>query len=293
MQNKRKIELSIIIAVVISLFLHILIAVVYISYSPDNLDFSFMDKKSGGNSFSGRDVIVNMNQDDKKEYSKKTLLSDRDSSAKGHITETKGDTWLNNSREFKVRGSNKAEKNSSINKPKYQSKLDTKNAFPLTPQGATLFIASPQEYSFYESGDSEWTKIPDLKGINRKNSLYYSNTGTFSYNTAKFKNFAYFQGMKNKIASNWYPPMFSNATFMAYGGSIRFKMIQSQEVVMYFKMNRGGDVTEIKILDSMGNEQLDGACVDAIKLSKNFGAVPEDIKGDEIYIPFIFGYYVQ
>jgi TonB family protein len=293
MRNKRKIELSIFIAIVISLFLHVIIAVVYISYSPDNLDFSFKNDASTGNAIGGRDVVINMNEDEKKDYTKKTLLSDKDSSAKGHITGSKGDTWLNNSRDFRIKGSNSAEKNSAAGKPEYQSSLDTKKAFPLTPQGATLFIASPKEYAFYEAGDSEWTKIPDIKGISRKNSLYYSNAGTFSFNTAKFRDAAYFQKMKNKIASNWYPPMLSNATFMGYGGSVRFRMVQSQEVVMYFKMNRTGDVTEVKILDSMGNEQLDGACLDAIRSSKNFGQVPDDMKGDEIYIPFIFGYYIQ
>jgi TonB family protein len=56
-------------------------------------------------------------------------------------------------------------------------------------------------------------------------------------------------------------------------------------------MNRQGDVVEVEILDSMGNKSLDGSCLDAIRYSKNFGPVPDDIKGDHVLIPFIFGYY--
>jgi len=45
------------------------------------------------------------------------------------------------------------------------------------------------------------------------------------------------------------------------------------------------------VLDSYGNKSLDGSCVDAIRMSKTFGRVPDDIKGDVVVIPFIFGYY--
>jgi outer membrane biosynthesis protein TonB len=56
-------------------------------------------------------------------------------------------------------------------------------------------------------------------------------------------------------------------------------------------MNRNGDVLRVELVDSLGNKPLDDSCIDAIKLSRNFGKVPDDIKGELILIPFIFGYY--
>jgi outer membrane biosynthesis protein TonB len=58
-------------------------------------------------------------------------------------------------------------------------------------------------------------------------------------------------------------------------------------------MNRSGDILKVKLIDSNGNKSLDESCMDAIRLSKSFGAVPEDIKGEVILIPFIFGYYTK
>ena len=43
-----------------------------------------------------RDIIVNINEDDRRVGSNSTLLSERDSSAKGIATRRKGDNWLNN-----------------------------------------------------------------------------------------------------------------------------------------------------------------------------------------------------
>jgi len=40
------------------------------------------------------------------------------------------------------------------------------------------------------------------------------------------------------------------------------------------------------IVDSMGNKPLDSSCVGAIRMSGNFGRVPDDIEGKVIVIPF-------
>ena len=50
----------------------------------------------------GRDIIVNINQDDRQVVTPETLLSDRDSSAKGYVTKKAGSRWLNNSLDFRA-----------------------------------------------------------------------------------------------------------------------------------------------------------------------------------------------
>jgi hypothetical protein len=214
-------------------------------------------------------------------------LSDRDSSAKGYITKDKGDRWLNNSLDFKTgRGSGKSEAGVgpglSGGRP-----ADTMN----NEEVHVTIMARHKSRANQLSAAMERLAIPDKNDITLKNAIFYSNTGSFSFNTAKFKNFTYFRKMKDKIASNWTINPIVNAYIRGQGGGMRIMAIQSQQVKMYFIMDRTGEVVKIEILDSLGNKPLDTACIDAIRLSKNFGTVPDDIKGEYILIPFIFGFY--
>ncbi len=246
----------------------------------------------------GRDIIVNLNEDDRKMVDRSTLLSERDSAAKGFITSEKGDHWLNNSLDFKVKRGNprtgRTATKSTVRRDRNEL-LIARN---------TELVISMAQYDFGSmlgfEGQSDFTTIPDKNSFSPKNAIYYSNDGRFSFNTKKFKNFRYFKAMKDKIASNWFPPMLANAILYGYDpvtgtytpGRTRIMAIPSQEVKLFFTMNRKGDVLEVVIVDSQGNRPLDASCMDAIRLSKNFGAVPDDIAGHTIIIPFVFGYYV-
>jgi hypothetical protein len=100
--------------------------------------------------------------------------------------------------------------------------------------------------------------------------------------------------MKQKIAGNWHPPVMANSLTTGYTpGRVRVKIMDSEEIKTYFILNRNGDVQKVVLLDTRGNKSLHESCVDAIKHSKNFGPVPDEIKGEVIVIPFIFGYYVR
>ncbi|MBP7901391.1 MAG: energy transducer TonB [Spirochaetes bacterium] len=288
---EQKTELNIIIPIAVSAAFHALLVILFLYHGMDG-DQSFFakmlaDQKSG----EMRDVIVNMNQDNilEKKY---TFLSDKDSTAKGHVTKTKGDTWLNNSTDFKVRG--KAYAGQSLSEQ--TEEILSGNDISIGIVHKTNAVKEEYEnQSAADFGNSEWTRIPDAKGISKYNSLFFSNSGQFSYSTKKFKNFEFFNRMKNKIASNWYPPSFANAVIgrNSATGRIRLGLIPSQEVKLYFTLNRNGDVIDVKVLESMGNYALNESCVDSIKMSKNFGQIPADMEGDVIVIPFIFGYYVR
>ena len=293
--EKYKIDLSLL--VIISFFLHL---VVFLGLLMPDFSGLVSYKDEGGKagaSLSGRDIIVNINQDDRRVVDKRTLLSDRDSAAKGYITREEGDRWLNNSLEFKLKkgasGSETAQRAVNQGRERFILNDDSEVVMSLKRPWTSASSSSGS------SGISHQVAIPDKNSVTRKNAIYYSNDGMFSFNTAKFKNFEYFRRMKDKIASNWHPPAMANAVIRGYNpvtgayapGSMRIMAIQSQQVKLYFIMNRNGDVVEVNILDSMGNKSLDGSCLDAIRYSKNFGPVPDDIKGDQVLIPFIFGYY--
>jgi TonB family protein len=288
MTDRFRINISLLLMV--SFFLHMVFMTVFLL--PDSTGLASLKNKKKTNSLlSGRDIIVNINQDDKRDINNKTLLSDRDSTDKGFITKEKGDRWLNNSRDFRLKKGSKKQNSDAADTAGEKSKISVKDS-----EIVLRFDKSGGAASAGNEGLFNDVAIPDKNDVTLKNAIYYTNSGLFSFNTAKFKNFSYFKKMKDKIASYWYPPIFANAVIGGYNpasGGVRFMAIPAQKVKLYFIMNREGDVQKVEILDSNGNKPLDESCLDSIRLSKNFGKVPDDLKGEFIVIPFIFGFYTN
>lgn len=290
MKESWKINLPILL--IISFFLHFMLLSFWLIPDSGGM-INFIERKKhldemNSRMSGGRDIIVNINQDDRRVIDRGTLLSDRDSSAKGYITKEKGNRWLNNSLDFKQgKGKSAGKGKSGVTGRKHGGSAGDDEAL-------VTIMAGYSSKSGELSSAMERLTIPDKNDVTRKNAIYYSNNGSFSFNTAKFKDFSYFRAMKDKIASNWYPPMLANARIGGNApGRMRIMAIQSQVVKLYFVMDRSGEVVKIEILDSMGNTSLDSACVDSIRMSKNFGKVPEDMKGEYVLIPFMFEYISQ
>jgi len=277
--------------VLISFFLHAILITAFILPDSDGIFRIFDNHVKKNNPVGGKDIIVNINQDDIRDIKNSTLLSDRDSSAKGYITKEQGDRWLNNSLEFKMKsgaggGDGRISTSGSGDKIKASENGDVTVKYGTTGTGSSG--------SSGNNGNAANMAIPDRNSITMKNAIFYSNSGMFSFNTAKFKNFTYFKNMKDRIASNWYPPLLANAALGGFApGSMRIMAIPNQKVKICFIMNREGDIVRVELVDSMGNQPLDDSCMDAIKMSRSFGKVPDDIKGEFIMIPFIFGYYAN
>lgn len=263
-----------------------------------------------------RDIIVNINPDGTVVETEKTMLSDVDSSAQGHLTEEKGDTWLNNSQTFSQSAASSGASGGTPPRSRQEELLlsSTRVEYTLQLFDETEYITQPAEKPQEEvkqetaqdtagkeeetqpqsQSKSQWTRIPDKKGVTLENAIYYSNNKRFSFNTKKFSDFEYFRRMKQKIANNWFPPIMANSLSAGHTpGRTSVRVIANQEVRLYFVMNRNGDVKKVELVDSRGNAHLDESCLDAIRNSKTFGPVPDDIPGKEIVIPFIFGYYVR
>ncbi len=295
----RQAELELFLTVVISFFIHLVALVMFIS--PQIYGYAssrrLFERASAGPS---RDIIVNINQDDKRVVTDQTLLSDRDSSAKGFITRKPGDRWLNNSLDFQVvRG------NPGRGSGRDAASQEQRRKVLLSDESELSVTIQKSAGRSGEAGDNgifEKVVIPDRNNVTRENAIFYSNDGRFSFNTVKFKHFEYFKKLKDKIASNWYPPLMANSIIHGYNpltgnytpGSTRIMVIPSQEVKIVFVLDSQGEVKELKLLDSMGVKPLDRSCVDAIQMSKNFGPVPRELltEGKVLVIPFIFGYYV-
>ncbi|MBN2403511.1 MAG: energy transducer TonB [Spirochaetes bacterium] len=284
----------------ISLFIHVILFLsillpVYHDYL-NSLTFKNMLDISS----QGRDIIVNINEDNKTIIDEKTLFSEKDSSAKGYITKKKGDRWLNNSRDFALK---KGLKSTGKGLDK-STRRPLKTGIMVTDNAELVITMLKQDMGgllLGEGGISERTAIPDKYSFTKENAIFYSNDGTFSFNTLKFKPFRYFKDMKDKIANHWFPPLLANAVIYGYDpmtgsytpGRLRIMAIPNQAVKLYFIMNRDGDVLDVDIVESMGNKPLDSSCIDSIKNSKNFGKVPTEIEGEEILIRFVFLYVIE
>jgi hypothetical protein len=297
----RQADIQISLTVIISFFIHMIVLAGFIAPRLDDVwDTGKMMKEIFGDSGAARDIIVNINQDDRRVVTPETLLSDRDSAAKGYITKKTGNRWLNNSLDFRVLKGSKAqgrgEKSAASGSGRDRVMVSDDSEMTAVIERNDGAGSQAGNYGIFDE-----TLIPDKNDVNRENALFYSSDGRFSFNTVKFKDFKYFMDMKSKIASNWYPPLMANAIISGYNpfsgaytpGTTRIMAIPSQEVKMVFVLNKKGDIIHIQILDSLGQKPLNASCYDAIRLSKSFGPVPKDqLKGDVLVIPFIFGYYV-
>ncbi len=300
-EMNRRGELQVILTVLISFFLHLVVGVASIVPSIGNMlgSASLVDdavREAG----MGRDIIVNINEDDRRVVTPETLLSEKDSAAKGYVTKKAGSRWLNNSLDFRAlkgdRGQGKGGRAAASRSARERMLMSDDSEMQMSVEHTVSIGGAAGNKGLFDE-----VQIPDKNDVTRENALFYTNDGRFSFNTVKFKDFKYFRDMKNKIASNWYPPDAANSIVQGYNplsgeyapGYTRIMAIPSQEVKMVFVLNREGDIIHIQILDSLGNKSLNASCYDAIRLSKSFGPVPKDqLKGDVLVIPFIFGYYV-
>jgi hypothetical protein len=298
----RESELQFLLAFIIAIFIHMVMFVGIVAPRMQSLwEVQGLTDRLFRNEGSGRDIIVNINQDDKKVVVKETLLSDRDSSAKGFITKKPGDRWLNNSLDFRLLRGNRGRggpEDAAVRGDKSRMLSSDESEMVVTLDKSASGGGEEGNHGIFDK-----SLIPDRFNVTKENAIFYSNDGRFSYNTLKFKNFKFFRELKDKIASNWHPPLMANAVLNGYNpvtggytpGYTRIMLIPSQEVVTVFVLDRNGEVIQAKLLDSMGNKFLDKACMDAITLSKNFGKVPTELlqQGGVLVIPFIFGYYVN
>ena len=272
----------------ISLGLHLVLTVGI--FMPGLETVRELERRMSGSNTLFRDITVNINQNDQRRITERTMLSDRDSTESGYITRERGDNWLNNSRYFNMRPGRAGD--GSPARGKEGSRMEE-----LTSERSRVYVylgRGGRRRASVKGTDATRITIPDRDDITKKNAIYYSNSGLFSFNTAKFKDFEYFRKMKDRIANHWHPPLLANSSIGGWApGRTRIMAIPSQYVKIAFVLNRQGDVVSVHLVDSLGNRPLDESCIDAIRNSKSFGPVPDSLKGRKIVIPFMFGYNVR
>ena len=247
----------------------------------------------------GREVRVkvaeNVNQNLKRKDSPQTFISDKDSAQQGYLTKSKDAKWYSETTDLRVMKKGNRKSQSGTEKRTVQVGREKVLLNDNSEMVMLLDKSGKKSSSGMNEGIFDEIKIPQPNEMSRKNTLFFSNSGLFSLNTVKFKHYHFAKRVVDRIASNWYPPVMANAYLGGYApGSTRIMAIPPQEVKAYFVIDRKGNVIKSDILDSYGNKSLDDSCLDAIRLAKNFGPVPDDLKkrmkNGALVIPFIFGY---
>lgn len=86
----------------------------------------------------------------------------------------------------------------------------------------------------------------------------------------------YMKNLQKKIYSNWQP----------------YKSDVSNNVVVFFKVGKVGNLMALYILKSSGVKEADDAALKAVEAAAPFKSLPNDFKGKSIDVAFTFDYKV-
>lgn len=100
---------------------------------------------------------------------------------------------------------------------------------------------------------------------------------SFDHTGEKLAYTDYMKNLQKKIVTNWTPP----------------KTNTSSTIVALFKLNKMGEITNLKVLKSSGNPDCDDLALKAIKRAAPFNGLPPDSALNSIDICFTFNYNVQ
>jgi periplasmic protein TonB len=87
----------------------------------------------------------------------------------------------------------------------------------------------------------------------------------------------YFDEIRRRVKRNWQP----------------FSPGQEQYTVIVFSIQRSGQMTGLKVLQTSGNEQVDRDALDAIAQSAPFDALPQSFPRDRLDVQFNFSIYIH
>jgi TonB family protein len=135
--------------------------------------------------------------------------------------------------------------------------------------------------------DSEF-KIPANYRFREDFRFRFDERGGIAVPTQEMAGFKYFRDMLRRIRETFAPPGL-NYAYRDYAGTVISQPIKPQVVKVLFSIDYNGEVRDVRVVSSMGQNAVDRACIDVLD-GKNFGAPPPEIFADgHIFgINFIF-----
>ena len=159
-----------------------------------------------------------------------------------------------------------------ISLPAPEKKVEEKIVVPQQVKKEEIVLPKKQKkvVKQVEKKETEDKKQEEQKVTSQPTTL-----PSLSLETAKFPFTYYVNQIRKKIVDNW---LWSQN----YSGELK--------TVVYFKILRSGEISELKIKESSNNKLYDNICLRAVELAKPFPPLPQGFTEDYLGIYFEFKY---
>jgi periplasmic protein TonB len=176
--------------------------------------------------------------------------------------------------------------------PKEKPQEPVKEPKPEPPKKSELMDPSENELSKMKRRTEDWTPAPKKNvggsegGAPLGKDFPMGNfgipggkgkgSGSLSLDTGAFPYMYYLVMMKNRISENWIPPF----------GSMTAE--ESKRVVIAFRIDRFGVVSDARVEEGSANENLDSSALRAVTVSSPFPPLPENYPDSTLGVHFGF-----
>ena len=105
--------------------------------------------------------------------------------------------------------------------------------------------------------------------------LRFDGSSLLSMPLRELAGFEYFRSLINKLRNNFAPPGI-NYRFQDRAGYVVNEAIIPQIVKVAFALDPEGNVSDVHVVSSIGNDKVDEACMNSLR-NQNFGPPPPEI----------------
>jgi len=232
-------------------------------------------------------VLVEQDFKDKSVKDQIKALSDEDSAGSGGLTEKEGFHTLSPFYRF-ILGTRVASSSSQDSSQSQKSKEEDVyevGIYRVDP----LVRYVPKVSSAKSVSSSQESQIPANYRFQQDFLFRWDGSRSIVIPRKQLAGYHYFKNMLKKIENNFFPPGGGNFAYRDAAGFVVREGILPGESKVLFMLNDAGDVIDLKLVSSQGQEIVDRACLDSIR-GQNFGPVPPEVKENGMIfgINFIF-----
>ncbi len=221
-------------------------------------------------------VLVKQKEADHRKKNEIRALSDVNSSGKGGVTTKYGFHSL--SKDDTLEEKKRTQRENKLKKDTLERKLN----------GDKVGNVGKKKNTNNNLQNKEAYRIPSNYRFRSDFLLRFDGSSLLSIPRQELAGFSYFRALVNKLRDNFAPPGV-NFRYRDRGGLIINEPIQPQVVQVAFALDPEGNVSDVHVVSSLGDEKVDESCLNSLR-NQNFGVPPSEIfeKGNVFGINFVF-----
>ncbi len=178
---------------------------------------------------------------------------------------------------------NKTEKTAPVNKKPAPAKTKPQKKFAINTD--ELFVRRKRPETVVKPKKQDFgqllSNLDKHLEVEKYGNIGHAGEGMLSFTDSNFKAVWYGRIVKKKVIDSWFPPYAARALGL------------TGLTVITFRIQNKGQVTDIKIKDSSGNEYLDKSALNAIRNAGPFPHLPSDYNYDTLGVVFSFWYNLK